>query len=142
MIRRPPRSTLFPYTTLFRSVRAAPEGARRPCSHSWSVRTDTPRSCAKRDCERPVRSRMDVTEGTFITRPCSPRLISRIPSSISRPILRFALAIEFLPDLAQNVSGDVLLFILRVDRQHPNHPFTCLPVVNHPDSASLTARSE
>src|SRR2546425_6537597 len=27
MIRRPPRSTLFPYTTLFRSLRA---GARRP----------------------------------------------------------------------------------------------------------------
>src|SRR5438477_7056202 len=25
MIRRPPRSTLFPYTTLFRSVRAVPE---------------------------------------------------------------------------------------------------------------------
>src|SRR3712207_7606015 len=32
MIRRPPRSTLFPYTTLFRSHRAgagAPEGRRR-----------------------------------------------------------------------------------------------------------------
>src|SRR3712207_8049474 len=29
MIRRPPRSTLFPYTTLFRSARGAPEtGAR------------------------------------------------------------------------------------------------------------------
>src|SRR3712207_8045417 len=26
MIRRPPRSTLFPYTTLFRSWRVAPEG--------------------------------------------------------------------------------------------------------------------
>src|SRR3712207_8189189 len=26
MIRRPPRSTLFPYTTLFRSERIAPEG--------------------------------------------------------------------------------------------------------------------
>src|SRR4051812_49739439 len=26
MIRRPPRSTLFPYTTLFRSIRAAPDG--------------------------------------------------------------------------------------------------------------------
>src|SRR5688572_32658190 len=25
MIRRPPRSTLFPYTTLFRSVRSSPE---------------------------------------------------------------------------------------------------------------------
>src|SRR6266581_7803132 len=36
MIRRPPRSTLFPYTTLFRSCRARsvaprPTGARPPC---------------------------------------------------------------------------------------------------------------
>src|SRR5256885_11036767 len=30
MIRRPPRSTLFPYTTLFRSVSAAPSHAVRP----------------------------------------------------------------------------------------------------------------
>src|SRR3989442_11074597 len=29
MIRRPPRSTLFPYTTLFRSLRPAGRGARR-----------------------------------------------------------------------------------------------------------------
>src|SRR2546422_2480120 len=29
MIRRPPRSTLFPYTTLFRSRRAVGRGARR-----------------------------------------------------------------------------------------------------------------
>ena len=28
MIRRPPRSTLFPYTTLFRSIRAAPSDCR------------------------------------------------------------------------------------------------------------------
>src|SRR2546430_8402213 len=28
MIRRPPRSTLFPYTTLFRSVRETPDQAR------------------------------------------------------------------------------------------------------------------
>src|SRR3712207_8033451 len=31
MIRRPPRSTLFPYTTLFRSGEDRPAGARRPC---------------------------------------------------------------------------------------------------------------
>src|SRR2546422_6593454 len=31
MIRRPPRSTLFPYTTLFRSSSAAPD-------HDWNVR--------------------------------------------------------------------------------------------------------
>src|SRR3989475_13334906 len=30
MIRRPPRSTLFPYTTLFRSVRKADHAARAP----------------------------------------------------------------------------------------------------------------
>src|SRR5256884_5134454 len=32
MIRRPPRSTLFPYTTLFRSHRAAPRSAGRPAA--------------------------------------------------------------------------------------------------------------
>src|SRR5690349_22846557 len=31
MIRRPPRSTLFPYTTLFRSSRRDGRGAARPC---------------------------------------------------------------------------------------------------------------
>src|SRR2546430_8228466 len=30
MIRRPPRSTLFPYTTLFRSATRAPSGAAPP----------------------------------------------------------------------------------------------------------------
>src|SRR5438067_11617228 len=41
MIRRPPRSTLFPYTTLFRSVRRcrprprSPAGLRARPSHSW-----------------------------------------------------------------------------------------------------------
>src|SRR5437773_4688113 len=30
MIRRPPRSTLFPYTTLFRSLLPAPHRPRRP----------------------------------------------------------------------------------------------------------------
>src|SRR2546426_4465393 len=46
MIRRPPRSTLFPYTTLFRSP-ASPCRSRRerrgqgrspPCSHSATIR--------------------------------------------------------------------------------------------------------
>src|SRR2546430_13497970 len=33
MIRRPPRSTLFPYTTLFRSRQRARRPARRPAGH-------------------------------------------------------------------------------------------------------------
>src|SRR3712207_7784541 len=39
MIRRPPRSTLFPYTTLFRSDRVvSPGGGRREASGRSSVR--------------------------------------------------------------------------------------------------------
>src|SRR3712207_7826848 len=54
MIRRPPRSTLFPYTTLFRSTRAPPRAAapapRRthphghPYHHLWPHRPPTPPS--------------------------------------------------------------------------------------------------
>src|SRR3712207_8286287 len=44
MIRRPPRSTLFPYTTLFRSVRQT------PCARSLAV-------CATRDDTRGERPR-------------------------------------------------------------------------------------
>src|SRR3712207_7724686 len=33
MIRRPPRSTLFPYTTLFRSPASGSEGHLRPSDH-------------------------------------------------------------------------------------------------------------
>src|SRR3712207_7516527 len=43
MIRRPPRSTLFPYTTLFRSFPATPPattstGSWRPCDHHCNDR--------------------------------------------------------------------------------------------------------
>src|SRR5947208_5243145 len=50
MIRRPPRSTLFPYTTLFRSTRSSPwkcrsgaSAARRARSMSTSIRAVTRR---------------------------------------------------------------------------------------------------
>src|SRR5438093_2686799 len=42
MIRRPPRSTLFPYTTLFRSVRTRP--SRAPWPTSGAVSSKKPRS--------------------------------------------------------------------------------------------------
>src|SRR5206468_8869911 len=45
MIRRPPRSTLFPYTTLFRSPSRRPRTARRtPCRTSSSALAPTERS--------------------------------------------------------------------------------------------------
>src|SRR2546430_16397846 len=72
MIRRPPRSTLFPYTTLFRSVRAAPlrrprKYAARPTrmkasasssggsSNTWLTISGPRRACASRSvADRPV----------------------------------------------------------------------------------------
>src|SRR5256885_7269056 len=57
MIRRPPRSTLFPYTTLFRSVTAAtaPHSSRSPSMIEASISTvpstvsTEPRPALKRD---------------------------------------------------------------------------------------------
>src|SRR5690242_21098539 len=49
MIRRPPRSTLFPYTTLFRSLLAA-AGRRRPAGND-----DAPEGAAKRTASLPRR---------------------------------------------------------------------------------------
>src|SRR5437588_8132779 len=44
MIRRPPRSTLFPYTTLFRSLHASSaRGASPSSSACWNSRTSTVR---------------------------------------------------------------------------------------------------
>src|SRR5260370_31410525 len=37
MIRRPPRSTLFPYTTLFRSLEFLPRGATEETLEKWIV---------------------------------------------------------------------------------------------------------
>src|SRR2546427_8774764 len=43
MIRRPPRSTLFPYTTLFRSPLMSEASALRPFAHLTTVFRRTPR---------------------------------------------------------------------------------------------------
>src|SRR5260370_12860118 len=59
MIRRPPRSTLFPYTTLFRSTR--PGSRPRRCSaSSWSSRAARSSALAQPPSfEPPVRTRSE-----------------------------------------------------------------------------------
>src|SRR5215467_14867774 len=51
MIRRPPRSTLFPYTTLFRSLRrhrgTSCRSAPRSCSSIWCQDPRRPRCCRR-----------------------------------------------------------------------------------------------
>src|SRR5579884_12739 len=43
MIRRPPRSTLFPYTTLFRSLQDAQQAARWMLQHAGELHADPSR---------------------------------------------------------------------------------------------------
>src|SRR5207249_7942590 len=49
MVRRPPRSTLFPYTTLFRSRTAGPSGAREARPRRPPARDGAPRERAAED---------------------------------------------------------------------------------------------
>src|SRR5256885_7000677 len=46
MIRRPPRSTLFPYTTLFRSEARDPERAARAAAERLAARAERGLACA------------------------------------------------------------------------------------------------
>src|SRR5258707_11027062 len=60
MIRRPPRSTLFPYTTLFRSgIRAGPAGGDQR-SHQFAGRQSSDRT--ERREIRPARSEEHTSE--------------------------------------------------------------------------------
>ena len=66
-------------------VCAAPVGSRRPCSHSWSVRRETPKSWANRACDRPTLARAlaAAVVGTCVTRANAPDLNSRTDCSKS-----------------------------------------------------------
>lgn len=55
------RSTSGCLAAMRRSVRAAPEGDRRPCSQSRRVRGETPRSAANFSWDRPVFARASAT---------------------------------------------------------------------------------
>src|SRR3712207_7453232 len=55
MIRRPPRSTLFPYTTLFRSFLSLPgtalaQGEVKGKYGDWDLRCDTPPGAQTQQC--------------------------------------------------------------------------------------------
>src|SRR5258708_10929278 len=63
MIRRPPRSTLFPYTTLFRSLlRLVNCHARIPADASHPLRSGASRSYPAVGAKRPQRSEEHTSE--------------------------------------------------------------------------------
>src|SRR5438477_4317833 len=67
MIRRPPRSTLFPYTTLFRSALERPSTASpRPSWRLWSRVSDTSRRRRRRSEEHTLNSsHMSISYAVF-----------------------------------------------------------------------------
>src|SRR3712207_7556377 len=56
MIRRPPRSTLFPYTTLFRSFSLGTRGCSQSLSFPWSRREPRHRSAVRSRLQSAVAS--------------------------------------------------------------------------------------
>src|SRR5256885_12756330 len=87
MIRRPPRSTLFPYTTLFRSLgwrRVCPPGGGGTRARGWP---SSPSSAPSRTCARsPPRSEEHTSE---LQSPCNLvcRLLLEKKKNISHMIL-------------------------------------------------------
>src|SRR3712207_7371247 len=59
MIRRPPRSTLFPYTTLFRS---APDWERLAVGRAYTLTTDS--AAVESEMERALAAELRITEDT------------------------------------------------------------------------------
>src|SRR5258705_7430875 len=51
MIRRPPRSTLFPYTTLFRSVPVPMAMPRSACASAGASLIPSPTNATRRPCD-------------------------------------------------------------------------------------------
>src|SRR2546422_5501415 len=67
MIRRPPRSTLFPYTTLFRSIAAGPAAPRTAAAHRRGSEDcarggDRPEPRPQPGCGAPGRSEEHTSE--------------------------------------------------------------------------------
>src|SRR5256885_8571459 len=87
MIRRPPRSTLFPYTTLFRSQPLCPcRASPRPSYYPALLRQGAPRMPASRNSRRP-RSEEHTSE---LQSPCNLvcRLLLEKKKNDTNPSLR------------------------------------------------------
>src|SRR2546430_9175521 len=76
MIRRPPRSTLFPYTTLFRSPRADTSTGRPPSRYSTTEMSCTPRLQSAFSSSR-ITPRFWRLPYKYSTSPSSPESIDR-----------------------------------------------------------------
>src|SRR5439155_18985538 len=83
MIRRPPRSTLFPYTTLFRSRKSVTN-----CVTSRSVWGEQPLGCEDRKSTRLNSSHVAISYAVFCLKKKKPNLLYGSFESIFNPTTR------------------------------------------------------
>lgn len=129
--------------------RAAPDGSRRPCSHSCKVRTDTPSNFANAACDRPtlIRASVAAETATLVTRPSPPRAW-RIDSSKSTSnavtpsffdLLFFVVVLRLiqLGQLTQKSSRHMLVLCFGINNEKHYVTQGSAWHVNHPCSAAL-----
>src|SRR5260370_3894905 len=100
MIRRPPRSTLFPYTTLFRSIRPAQPARAAACIQD---------SLARREAQMSKLGRREI----LLADREAPMCLSANPRSE-----------EHTSELQSHLNL-VCRLLLEKKNQHPCHPVTC-----------------
>src|SRR5262245_44536379 len=132
-------------------VLAAPLGSRRPCSHCSNVRFDTPSNAANWAWVSPdlKRARTIGERGSTTTRFPPPALISRTLSRTSCQIFRFASnlvrarPVSFLGtfkgllQLSEDMSRDIFLLGLGIQREHPKFIGLIPNEVDHTQPAAL-----
>src|SRR2546430_8215680 len=92
MIRRPPRSTLFPYTTLFRSPGgpepARPRGVRGPGAHGRRRRRSVTRQRTDRKSTRLNSSHSQISYAVFCLKKKKREFLPGIQDVILTPTIR------------------------------------------------------
>ena len=145
-------------------VFAAPDGSRRPCSHCWSVRTETPSNAANWDWDRPALSLEPVTAdsiSSFSTVPSArvttrrsepsgcgknsvlraqiPAFISRMDCSRSLQNCSVSLSIDqVLFQFFQEGRRQIVEFGLGIHDHEQDYTVFQPVVVNHPCTASFS----
>src|SRR2546430_9053161 len=95
MIRRPPRSTLFPYTTLFRSLPSPPGRAAATRTRRW-----TPAAPAARGCPSGSRSEEHTSELQSQS-----NLVCRLLLEKKKKTIQYAVETTAAPYRDQHVSS-------------------------------------
>src|SRR5581483_4993223 len=123
MIRRPPRSTLFPYTTLFRSSPCAARRALRP-RHAFSRRRDHGQD---RKSTRLNSSHANISYAVFCLKKKKLLVLQSLPLEIiSLPVLLIILGLPisvpalicYIANFGTDVHNITIIFFF-IDRANP-----------------------